>query len=172
MKKSAIILLSIACIAIACNETPKATSNATTKIKTKEDTLYQAVMELHNETMAKYGKLLGYEKKAQQRVDSIQQILKKSPCYCEGMHEALNRDSSLVKQLKAADKNMNDWMGQFNPDPKMPTTEERAAYFLDQKEKATIMKNGFFEVLNKADSLLGENFLEKKKKVSTQTQKS
>ncbi len=58
--------------------------------------------------------------------------------------------------LKGAEKNMNDWMGQFNPDPKMPTTEQRSAYFQDQKEKATAMKNGFFAALKKADSLLAK----------------
>lgn len=115
--------------------------------------MYQAVMDLHNETMAKYGKLLGYEKKAQQKVDSINQYLQKNNCKCEGVREALKNGSTLANELKAAEKNMNDWMGQFNPDPKMATTEERAAYFLDQKEKATIMKDGFFKALGKADSL-------------------
>ncbi len=81
MKKLAITLFGVACFAIACNQKPKSNNNPTAeKIKTKEDTLYQAVMDLHNETMAKYGKLLGYEKKAQQKVDSIKQILQDKQC--------------------------------------------------------------------------------------------
>ncbi len=158
MKKLAIAFFSIVCFCVACKQTPKTNNNpAAVKIKTKEDTLYQAVMDLHNETMAKYGKLLGYEKKAQQKVDSAKIMLKDKNCRCEAQAQTVIINLDLLDELKAAEKNMNDWMGQFNPDPKMKTTEERAAYFLEQKEKAMLMKDSFFKALAKADSLLGKS---------------
>ena len=51
------------------------------------------------------------------------------------LSEYKQRMDSLFYDLKIAEKSMNDWMEQFNPDPKLPTTEEKVAYFKEQKAK-------------------------------------
>ena len=55
----------------------------------------------------------------------------------------------LLAQVEAAEKSMNDWMDQFNPDPKLPGKEDMINYFEDQKAKAAAMKK---EVLAALDS--------------------
>lgn len=153
MKKLAITMFTIICFCIACKQTPKTNSNPITeKVKTEEDSVYQQVLELHNKTMAKYGKLLGYEKKVQQKVDSIKQYLQKNNCYCEGTHDALRNTSVLLTNVKDAEKSMNDWMAQFNPDPTMKTTEERTQYFISQRKLAEFMSKSYFQTLSRADS--------------------
>lgn len=153
-----IISISIFCMAfylISCHQTPKQNINPIgDKIKTKADLLYTQVMDLHNETMAKYGKLLGFEKKATQKADSLKEVTKK--CYCEGLKEQKAQYDSLLSHLKKAENSMNDWMGQFNAEPKVASEAEKINYFQDQKEKAQKMRDSFFVALGKADSLMGK----------------
>jgi len=149
-----ITLLSV--IAFACKEanTGNAGNDATKKVMTKEDSAYKEAIEIHDQVMPKLGKLIGYEKKAQQRSDSVAQIIKKSSL--PGAKEFKLRVDSLLFELKLAEKGMNDWMEGFTAEPKLPTTEERTAYFEDQKAKALLMKDKFFTALNKAKEMLGE----------------
>jgi hypothetical protein len=149
-----ITLLSV--IAFACKEanTSNPNNDATKKVLSKEDSAYNEAIDIHDQVMPQMGKLMGYQKKAQQRIDSVVQLIKKNGM--AGAKEFKLRADSLLFELKLAEKGMNDWMEGFSAEPKLPTTEERTAYFEDQKAKALVMKDKFFTALNKAKEMLGE----------------
>lgn len=157
MKSLFYTFLSILCIiAFACKEanTNNPGNDATKKVMTKEDSAYTEALDIHDEVMPKMGKIIGYQKKAQQRLDSVAQLLKKNGL--AGAKEFKQRVDSLLFELKLAERGMNDWMEGFTAEPKLPTTEERTAYFEDQKVKALKMKDKFFTALDKAKAMLGE----------------
>ncbi len=143
-------------IAFACKEanTGNPSNDATKKVMTKEDSAYKEALSIHDEVMPKMGKLMGYQKRAQQRLDSVLQLIKKSGL--AGANGFKTRVDTLMFELKLAEKGMNDWMEGFTAEPKLPTTEERTAYFEDQKAKAQKMKEKFFAALDKAKKMLGE----------------
>ena len=144
----------------ACKETNTHPNNdATKKIQTKEDSAYNETIRIHDEVMPKMGKLIGYEKKAQHQLDSIVNRMEKNEL--PGMQELKQKMESLLTQLKMAEKGMNDWMQGFDPEPKLPTTEERIAYFLDQKIKAQKMKDDFFAALDSAKQILENDLLKR-----------
>ena len=157
MKSLFYTFLSILCIiAFACKDanTNNPGNDATKKVMTKEDSAYTEALDIHDEVMPKMGKIIGYQKKAQQRLDSVAQLLKKNGL--AGAKEFKQRVDSLLFELKLAERGMNDWMEGFTAEPKLPTTEERTAYFEDQKVKALKMKDKFFTALDKAKAMLGE----------------
>jgi len=157
MKSLFYTFLTILCIiAFACKEanTNNPGNDATKKVMTKEDSAYTEALDIHDEVMPKMGKIIGYQKKAQQRLDSVAQLLKKNGL--AGAKEFKQRVDSLLFELKLAERGMNDWMQGFTAEPKLPTTEERTAYFEDQKVKALKMKDKFFTALDKAKVILGE----------------
>ena len=157
MKSLLYTFLTIFCIiAFACKEanTNNPGNDATKKVMTKEDSAYTEALDIHDEVMPKMGKIIGYQKKAQQRLDSVAQLLKKNGL--AGAKEFKQRVDSLLFELKLAERGMNDWMQGFTAEPKLPTTEERTAYFEDQKVKALKMKDKFFTALDKAKAMLGE----------------
>jgi len=129
-------------------------NDATKKVLTKEDSAYNDAIDIHDEVMPKMGQLIGYQKKAQQRIDSITKLIQQKTF--SGTRDLKQRADSLLFELKMAQKEMNDWMTGFNADPKLPTAEERTAYFEDQKAKAAKMKKKFFAALDKAKAELGE----------------
>ncbi len=157
MKSLLYTFLTIFCIiAFGCKEanTTNSGNDATKKVMTKEDSAYTEALDIHDEVMPKMGKIIGYQKKAQQQLDSVAQLIKKSGM--AGTKEFKQRVDSLLFELKLAEKGMNDWMEGFTAEPKLPTTEERTAYFEDQKAKALKMKEKFFVALDKAKQMLGE----------------
>jgi len=133
------------CIAAACNNNqPAPQEAAASPAKTPEDSLYNLVMDLHDEAMPKMGKLMGYQKTIQQQIDSLKAM--KSTATASTIEQL----QQLQLQLANAEKEMNDWMAQFEPDPKMPTTEERAKYFAEQESKAKKMRDDIFAALDSA----------------------
>lgn len=125
-----------------------------TKTKTTADSLYDEVLELHDMAMPKMGKLIGYQKIATQKIDSINVLLKTRKT--QALVDTKRKYEQVLSQLKAAEKGMNDWMEGFNPDPKFPTNAEMVGYFEDQKQKAAKMKIDMFSALDSAASKLKE----------------
>jgi len=115
--------------------------------QTEEDSLYRDVIALHDAVMPKMGKLIGYKKALQAKIDSLDNTVKDK----KGMMAVTGKKKylKLLAQVEAAEKSMNDWMDQFNPDPKLPAKEDLVKYFEDQKTKAASMKQ---EVLAALDS--------------------
>lgn len=157
MNKSVFIAVAIVITSLySCTSSTNEKSNVdTAENKSLEDSLYKQVMAIHNEVMPKMGKVMGYQKLAQKQMDSIKSIISHTSFPTEVARRIasdVNKLDVLNDSLKAADQAMNDWMDQFDADPKMPTTEERAAYFADQKQKAEAMRTRFLQALASADS--------------------
>ncbi|MEO7311057.1 MAG: hypothetical protein ABIX01_11715 [Chitinophagaceae bacterium] len=151
------IITLISVIAFSCKEANNASNpgnDATKKVLTKEDSAYNDAIDIHDQVMPKMGKLIGYQKKLQLRLDSAASLIKQKAM--PGVKAFQQRADSLLFELKLAEKGMNDWMEGFTAEPKLPTTEERTAYFEDQKAKALKMKDRFFAALEKAKEMLGE----------------
>lgn len=125
------------------------------KTESREDSLYRQTMDIHNEVMAKMGKLVGYKKLVQQQTDSIKTMLAATDFPMQ-MAQRISRDVDtlevLGKKLGAADSAMNAWMEQFNPDPKLASSDANADYFEKQKKSAEAMKQLFFEALQVAEN--------------------
>jgi hypothetical protein len=155
-----VLFLSLLAFVFSCQPTANKPTETAENTGTLEDSLYKATMDIHNELMPKMGKIMGYQKQAQKQMDSIKSVLSSTTFPTEVARRIatdVNTLDTLNESLKTAEKGMNDWMDGFDPDPKMPTTEERAAYFADQKEKAETMKTQFLQALASA-----ENFFSKK----------
>jgi GTP-sensing pleiotropic transcriptional regulator CodY len=153
------LLIVLAIIAFACkqngnNATSSTADTTVANVQTKEEIAYNEVLEVHDSVMPKMGKLIGYQKRAKQSSDSITQLLKAKNILGAKVYK--QQVDSLLIALQLAEKGMNDWMQAFNAEPNLPTTEERTAYFIDQKQKALNMKGQFFGALNKATQLFGE----------------
>ncbi len=144
-----LVLLSLA----ACKSTPKEettpeTSTAAAIPATLEDSMYKLVIAMHDEAMPKMNQLIGLQKTAQQQIDSLKAAKNKANDLL------LIRLEKVKLQLAAAEKGMNDWMAQFEPDPQQPTTEERGAYFKDQYEKAKVMRDNIFISLDSEAAII------------------
>ena len=125
---------------------------ATEPAQTKEDSLYREVIALHDAVMPKMGKLIGYKKALQAKIDSLDKNAngKKGMVAVSGKKQFVK----LLAQVEAAEKAMNDWMDQFNPDPKLPDKQEMIQYFEDQKIKAAAMKQEVLAALDSAEAHL------------------
>lgn len=148
MKQYKFLAVAILFSLAACNSHNHEGSATTANMQSPEDSLYKAVMKLHDEAMPKMGKLIGYQKTAQQQIDSLKALGNDS------LQPIISRIENLKLKLAGAEQGMNDWMVQFEPDPKMPTTEERAAYFAEQQAKAQKMRNEIFAALDSAATML------------------
>lgn len=152
MKTTVWALLALLSLA-ACKSNPKETSNTETSTSaaipaTLEDSMYKLVIAMHDEAMPKMNQLKGLQKTAQQQIDSLKATKNKA-------NEMLMIRLEKVKlQLAAAEKGMDDWMAQFEPDPQQPTSEERGAYFKDQYEKAKVMRDNIFISLDSAAAII------------------
>ncbi|MCU0395433.1 MAG: hypothetical protein MUF29_05965 [Chitinophagaceae bacterium] len=143
--------IATACLVLAlgaCNSHQHEAAGEASAPKSAEDSLYKSVLALHDEAMPKMGKLIGLQKTAQQQIDSLRALGN------AGMAPMIQRLESLKAMLGSAEQGMNDWMTQFDPDPKMATTEERAAYFADQQARAKQMRDAIFAALDSAAAIL------------------
>ncbi len=153
MKTSLFSLIMAVSLAMACQSETKEPHNAAEqKAVSKEDSLYNKAIAMHDEAMPKMGKLIGYEKLVQQQIDSIGQRKKQTP----DDKTTLTKLTALLAQLKAAETGMNAWMEGFDPDPKMKDSAEREAYFARQAAGAQKMRNDLFVALDSAASITGK----------------
>lgn len=132
----------------------KTVSTPAKKVESREDSLYRQTIDIHNEVMEKMGKLIGYKKRVQQQSDSIKSMLAYTE-FPKGVAQHIAKDLDSLKvlgvKLELADSVMNAWMQQFNPDPKLATSDANADYFEKQKQSAEAMKQQFFEALEAAE---------------------
>lgn len=141
---------------VGCHQADKteAVSIPAKKVESRADSLYRQTMDIHNEVMAKMGKLNGYKKKVQQQADSIKLVLA-STNFPKQVAQRIAKDLDSLHvlgiKLASADSAMYAWMGQFNADPKLATSDAKADYFEKQKQLAEAMKKRFFEALSDAE---------------------
>jgi ribosome-associated translation inhibitor RaiA len=153
MKQRFCFFLMTGVLFAACHGDGHQTQTATTRaITSLEDSLYKDVIALHDETMPKMGKIIGYKKAIQLKIDSLNAYLatKKD----KGAAALKEEYQNLLVQLNTAEKGMNDWMDGFDPDPQLPTKKELVTYFEDQKLKAKKMKDDIFSALDSAAAKL------------------
>jgi hypothetical protein len=131
----------------ACNGSHNNHNAATEKPKTLVDSLYNEVIGYHDETMPKMGKLIGYQKALQAKIDSLEKISQSKKNTADKLLKS--EYEQLQAKLKAAEKEMNDWMDSFEPDPKLPNQQKLELYWKDQQQKAKKMRD---DILSSVDS--------------------
>jgi len=147
MKKILCLAIPLSILTVACNNDNTPKNRATTKVAPSlEDSLYKEVIALHDETMPKMGKIIGYKKVLQLKIDSLDTYLSRKKD--AGAALLKKNYEKLLAQLNNAEKGMNEWMEGFNPDPQLPTSKEMVNYFEDQKQKAKKMKEDVFNALD------------------------
>ena len=96
--------------------------------KTLSDSLYKLVMEGHDVSMAKMGEIVRLKKEISQQKDSIAKLKTKDKEKLTGLDTVFNH-------LVYAEKLMNKWMDDFNPDKAGATEEQKVSYFKKEQEK-------------------------------------
>lgn len=115
--------------------------------KTPEDSLFQAVMDGHDAAMAKMGKLSGYQKQLDQKIDSVKKIKSAN-------QKKLELEYTEIKaRLKSAENSMNTWMEEFQIDSAQDNSVERLKYLSDEKLRVEKVREQIFSALDQADSL-------------------
>lgn len=146
-------LLLFICI-IACNGEKKE-GGQNEESKAQIDTLFNDVMDGHNIGMAKMGKLTRAEQTSRRMLDSIQKLPAKARQAAEPARIKLE---SLQKDLSYAEFAMNKWMEEFNMDSAINNAKERIDYLASEKTKITRVKEAILNSLEKADSLIKQQF--------------
>jgi hypothetical protein len=100
--------------------------------------------------MAKKGKVTGYLKTADQKIDSVSKIRSGDA----RQTEAAYRD--VRSKLKVAEDGMNKWMNEFRADSAQNETDVRISYLTEEKRKMEQIRDQTLEALKQADSVLGK----------------
>ena len=116
--------------------------------KNPEDSLFQDVMNQHDEAMAKMGKLAGYRKQFDAKIDSLKKVKSSTKEATSKKYEEISGE------LKKAEDRMNTWMQEFSIDSAQDNIERRLQYLESEKTKVTTVKEEIISALAKADSAL------------------
>ncbi|MCX8018859.1 MAG: hypothetical protein N2747_00025 [Chitinophagaceae bacterium] len=149
------ILLALSLYVIACKN--KGTGNqhghhhAAKNPQTAEDSLFEEVMQGHDDGMARYGKLKEMEKKLSSLSDSISKL---SAAVKQKLAPYKEQVDKTVIELRNAIQGMDKWMDEFSVDSAKENMERRMKYLMDEKVKVNKVKEDIFRSLSKADSLL------------------
>jgi len=148
MKKITFILTIISLSIVSCNNADT-TTESTEKALTKEETLYNDVIEGHDEGMKKMRKLLGSQKAVEQALDSVAKDskAKQNTVYIQQLE-------GLKEELAQAETNMNIWMEEFSPDTLNSDKEKRVQYLEAEKAKVGKVNELINSSLRKTDSLI------------------
>ena len=143
----------------ACNNSENkntgAPENEKQTSKAPADSLMEDVMNGHDVGMAKMGKLSAMQNQVQTIIDSIKKLPAKTR---EALTPYKNKLDRALEELKSARKGMEKWMDEFNMDSALNNAEQRIKYLSDEKLKVSIVKENILTSLQKADSLIKENF--------------
>ena len=116
--------------------------------KNPEDSLFQDVMDLHDVAMSKMGKLAGYRKQFDAKIDSLKKVKSNAK------ESVTKKYSEISGELKQAEDRMNTWMEQFSIDSAQDDVKRRIAYLESEKSKVSAVKDEILSALKKADSAL------------------
>ena len=116
--------------------------------KNPEDSLFQDVMDLHDQAMAKMGKLAGYQKAFTSKIDSLNKVKSSA-------RATLTKEYGDIRaSLKQAEDKMNTWMHEFSIDTLQDDAKRRISYLESEKSKVIAVKDEILSVLSTADSAL------------------
>lgn len=127
-----VILVIALLFAFSCNNghhSADPAENNSSVARSQSDSLYKAVMEGHELSMAKMGEIVKYQKIIKQRTDSLAGLKAKNASLQAGLDSAW-------RSLNEAEELMNKWMQDFDPDKAGNTEKDKAAFY--SKEKAKI----------------------------------
>ncbi|WEK37113.1 MAG: hypothetical protein P0Y53_06335 [Candidatus Pseudobacter hemicellulosilyticus] len=142
----AVALAGIACTDTAQKETERK-DGFTPVLRTKEDSLYHAVIEGHDVGMAKMGILGRYTARVQAKLDSMS----KQP---KGVDSEYHKQLvDLRKDLQQARQGMNAWMDSFSADSATGNEDLRIQYLESERVKVNLVRDKILLSLQKADSL-------------------
>lgn len=114
----------------------------------KENELMRAkIMEVHDEVMPLMGKIKTLEREANLEIKSLQETEETDSLRIQEL-------KSLAYDLDATYEGMFDWMHQYDVEDGEKTPEELKVYLDGQLIKATVVNEGFKEVLDQADQVL------------------
>ena len=116
--------------------------------KNPEDSLFQDVMDLHDVAMSKMGKLAGYRKQFDAKIDSLKKVKSSAK------ESVTKKYGEISGELKQAEDRMNTWMEQFSIDSAQDDVKRRIAYLESEKSKVSAVKDEILSALKKADSAL------------------
>ena len=142
------ILIAIIFFASCADTTEDRKDGFSQTSKNPEDSLFQDVMDQHDEAMSKMGKLAGYRKQFDQKIDSLKKVKSDTKATLENKYETLSGE------LKLAEDRMNTWMQEFSIDSAQDNIERRLEYLEAEKNKVTKVKEEILSALAKADSAL------------------
>jgi len=114
--------------------------------KNSEDSLFQDVMDQHDEAMSKMGKLAGYRKQFDAKLDSLKKVKSSAKESIQKNYEAISAE------LQQAEDKKNTWMQEFSIDSAQDDTKRRLEYLESEKIKVTKVKEEILSALSKADS--------------------
>jgi len=116
--------------------------------KNTEDSLFQEVMDLHDQAMAKSLKIPGYLKQFDTRIDSLKKVKSSAK-------ESLSKEyGEISTDLKQAGDKMDTWMKEFSIDSAQDDAKRRIAYLESEKSKVSAVRDEILSAISKADSAL------------------
>ena len=115
------------------------------------DSLYQQVIDIHNEGMAGWMKIEKKQEMIKHLLDSVEALPAKMKAGAGPYKEKLNE---AFGNLTTAYDEMDKWMPTLNLDSAKDNLEQRINYFTGEKLKAESINQAIFNSLQKADSLL------------------
>lgn len=143
-----VIGLALTIILAGCGEEVSDRKDGFSAAKNPEDSLFQEVMDGHDEAMAKMGKVSGYRKQFEQKIDSLKKTRSAAKAELTKKYEAMR------ERLKKAEDGMNTWMQEFSIDSAQEDIERRLEYLKSEHIKVDQVKEDILSALSKADSLL------------------
>lgn len=151
-----IILFVCTALMSACKDEPAAPQPAerkdgyTKNLKSRQDSLFQEVMDGHDIGMARMGKISGYLKTIKIGLDSAK---KQKPAnkHLIAVFESISAD------LSQADYSMNRWMEEFKLDSAENNEPVRIAYLESERDKVNKIRDRILNSLQRADSLYGRD---------------
>ena len=122
----------------------------TKNLQSRQDSLFQEVMDGHDVGMARMGKISGYLKTIKVALDSAK---KQKPVnkHLIAVFESVSAD------LSQADYSMNRWMEEFKLDSAENNEPVRIAYLESEKDKVNKIRDRILNSIKRADSLYGKD---------------
>lgn len=140
-------------ILVACNnasehEGHQHENNASVAV-TASDSLYKAVMHVHDVEMLRMGEIARYKKLLEAKIDSLQSLKVKNASGIDSLQTA-------VKDLSYADELMNKWMVEFDPNAAGTTEDQKLSFYLKEKEKIDTVSVRITNSVQRAKQLTGQ----------------
>ena len=158
MKRILIPLLGLSFIFFAaCKNADKKSAGklSSETLKAKADSLYDQLLNEHEEGMKGWMKIEGRQKQIKTLLDSIAKLPSKAQQSLDVMKAKLNEATG---ELGDAYKLMDDWMIEMNLDSAVNNVELRIQYLTGEKMKGGKITELINNSLLKADSLLKAKF--------------